>query len=347
MKKKADTRKIKLAGLLWIMAVILLYLIIYVAPGVTDIFVESYIAEYGTVEVEQEIDYLCVRNERVHTSDNTGSVKRLIEAGNLVRNNSKIASVGGMNYYSRIRGIVSYVYDGLEKTYSSETLYDIKQEDVTGTPSKGVEPHSVKSCASKTAEPGNPIYKIVDNSAWYFVGFLSAEELKPLTAGQSVRIRISENDKLTLPFRVLDIEAPEETGAESESADKEDGEESAEKTENEDAAEVEKKYRIILVCDRHYEDFDKLRFGKAKIITSRKTGIILESSSVVTEDGRKGVYVLNKYNNYVFTPISIIAETGDVTIVENRVFYDAASDTMVNTVKNYDSVKKGESENVN
>ena len=342
MKKKADARKIKLAIFLWILVVILLYFIIYVAPGVTSIFVESYIAEYGTIDVEQEIDYLCIRNERVHTADNTGSVTRLTDSGSLVRNNSKIMTVGGMKYYSRIRGVVSYVYDGLEKKYNSDKIGEIKLSDLTKPQSKDGEAHSVKPCASKEAEPGDAIYKIVDNSAWYLVSFLNAEELEPLAEGQSVRIRISEKDDFTMPFRVSEIEdfeqLEDETVTEEEdSSDEKPG----------DKAEDEKKYRIVFVCDRNYDNFDKLRYGRATLITSRKTGIILESSSVVTEEGQKGVYVLNKYNNYVFTPISVIAEIGDKIIVENRVYYDAASEKMINTVKNYDSIKKGDSGNVN
>jgi hypothetical protein len=60
------------------------------------------------------------------------------------------------------------------------------------------------------------------------------------------------------------------------------------------------------------------------------------------ETPTKGVYVKNKYNDYVFTPISIIAEVGDKTVVENRTFYDSENDKIISTVKNYDSIKKGD-----
>ena len=84
------------------------------------------------------------------------------------------------------------------------------------------------------------------------------------------------------------------------------------------------------------------------MIISQKTGIVLETSSISEEDGWKGVYVKNKYGNYVFTPISIIAEVGDKTVVESRTFYDKDSDKIISTVKNYDSIKKGDgSGNVN
>ena len=49
-----------------------------------------------------------------------------------------------------------------------------------------------------------------------------------------------------------------------------------------------------------------------------------------------------KYGEYIFTPISIIATVGDKTVVESRTYYDAKAKKMISTVKNYDSVKKGD-----
>ncbi|MBR5258662.1 MAG: hypothetical protein IKV51_06920, partial [Clostridia bacterium] len=77
-----------------------------------------------------------------------------------------------------------------------------------------------------------------------------------------------------------------------------------------------------------------------RIITAQKTGIILETGSIVEVDGQKGVYVVNKYGDYVFTPIRIISVVGDKTVVESHTFYDSETDTTYYTVNNYDSIKK-------
>ena len=241
MGKKASLSKIKLAALIWILTVGVLYFIIYIAPGVTDIFIESYIAEYGTIDVEHEIEYICVRNERIHTADNTGKVKRIIEAGNLVRNNSKIMSVGGMNYYSRIRGIVSYVYDNLEKKYSVDNLDDLKSRDIEVLKRRTDDDETaLKPCASETANVGDPIYKIVDNSVWYFVSFMTEDNLNELAEGRSVRIKIGEQDEMMMPFKTVFIERPEEN-----TDDSEIGEETEAADEEESMDTASKKYKVI------------------------------------------------------------------------------------------------------
>ena len=99
---------------------------------------------------------------------------------------------------------------------------------------------------------------------------------------------------------------------------------------------------MIFSCDRYYAKEDQLRYGTARVISRKVSGIVLDTSSIVEEEGYKGVYVKNKYNDYVFTRISIIEEIGDKTVVESRSFYDPEKDEMISTVKNYDSVKKGD-----
>ena len=150
-------------------------------------------------------------------------------------------------------------------------------------------------------------------------------------------------------------EAEQEGETESEAEDtpesgSDDTGESAEGegTEGEGTAEEPDLKQVIFSCDRFYENEDCLRYGTARVITRKVSGIILDTSSIVEEDGVKGVYVKNKYDEYVFTRIKIIDEVGDKTVVESRTFYDPETDEMVNTVKNYDSVKKGDgSEDVN
>ena len=45
------------------------YVIIYVVPQVSDIFVETYSAEYGTLQIKDETTCLLVRTEKTYTAD--------------------------------------------------------------------------------------------------------------------------------------------------------------------------------------------------------------------------------------------------------------------------------------
>jgi len=70
------------------------------------------------------------------------------------------------------------------------------------------------------------------------------------------------------------------------------------------------------------------------LIASNTSGIMLETDSIVEEDGRKGVYVVDKLGNYIFTPVQILDQEGNVTVVEKNYFYDAEG-RAVETVQNY------------
>ncbi|MBR6472231.1 MAG: HlyD family efflux transporter periplasmic adaptor subunit [Firmicutes bacterium] len=309
--------KFKIAAILFFLVIVALYLLIYVAPKFSDAFVETYTAELGTLDVDYKIDYLCVRNERIHTADNTGSITKRVKAGSLLRNNSRVLNVGGLEYHSQIRGVVSYYYDGLESKLTPEKLEKLKKSSLH--PKEDAE-YELKKCDSKNAEQGDVIFKIVDNSEWYLVTWLKRDAAMEIVQGKNVTIELDDADKTQLKFKVK--------------YNASDGVEKKKSNKN-------KKYKIIFSCDRYYSKFSRLRYGKARVITSQKTGIILETDSITKEDGQKGVYVKNKYGDYVFTPISIIAEVGDKTVVESRTYYDAKKEQMISTVKNYDSVKKG------
>ena len=95
---------------------------IYVVPKVSDIFVETYVAEYGSLQIGEESEALFVRNERLYTADGGGAIDRVISGGSLMRKGSRIVTVGGQGYYSGEKGIVSYFYDGLESVLTPDTM---------------------------------------------------------------------------------------------------------------------------------------------------------------------------------------------------------------------------------
>ncbi len=108
--------------LVYLLLCIVLYVCIYVVPKVSDIFVETYVAEYGSLQIGEESEALFVRNERLYTADGGGAIDRVISGGSLMRKGSRIVTVGGQGYYSGEKGIVSYFYDGLESVLTPDTM---------------------------------------------------------------------------------------------------------------------------------------------------------------------------------------------------------------------------------
>ena len=58
MEKKRTTKGTKRTIFLFLLILAALYVVIYVVPQVSDIFVETYSAEYGTLQIKEETDCL-------------------------------------------------------------------------------------------------------------------------------------------------------------------------------------------------------------------------------------------------------------------------------------------------
>lgn len=78
-------RKTKMGILLWAAAVIICMIIIYVLPSVAGVFDRSYVAQYGSVDVTDEVDAYIVRDETVYTAPSGGTINQLAKEGQLVR----------------------------------------------------------------------------------------------------------------------------------------------------------------------------------------------------------------------------------------------------------------------
>ena len=286
---------------------VILYVIIYVVPRVSGIFLETYTAEYGTLEVSQESSYMAVRDEKLYVSDNGGAVSRAAAQGRLMRKNSHIVDVGGVKHYSQQKGIVSYYYDGLEGVYTPENMQTITEADLELTDEEK-QTYAVRECSQGTVESGSPIFKIVDNKEWYLVCWLSAAEAEDIEAGRSITVEFVDGKQLKM--KVMQVNPQGQNR------------------------------QLILSCNRYYEKFDSIRSGTCRLIKSSKSGIIVDSDSIVEEDGQKGVYVMSKQlDEASFVPVKVLLSHGDKTVVEKNYFINVEGQK-VSTVENYDEILK-------
>ena len=278
-----------------------LYAYIYIVPSVSDIFVETYIAEYGTLEIGEETEFLVVRDERLYTADESGEVDRVVSAGKLMRKNSRIVTVGSTAYYSQNRGIVSYHYDGLETVYTAEDMANIGIKALNTKNDEGEEKNPVKECV-KTAQSGSPIFKIIDNKAWYVICWLESAKAEGMEPGKTMSVRFDDGTQLEMKVHQVNDQG--------------------------------KNKQLILSCNRDYKNFDRIRTGTCKLIKTSRNGILLESDSIIEQDGQTGVNVINKLGNAVFIPVKILAADGKTTVVESGVFRDSEGKP-VETINNY------------
>ena len=290
-------------------------MVIYIVPQVSDIFVETYTAEYGTLQVEDKTTCLFVRNETVYRADRSGSVNREVSRGRLMRSGAHIVSVADIAFYSDRKGLVSYYYDGLEETYTPETMENLRSSVLTSI--KDSEGHQVQKAPKETAAAGDVIFKIVDNQKWYLVCWIDRDAAERYRDGAAVTVEFPPEKEGGEPVRIeMAVEGLQPQSGETE---------------------------VILGCNRYYEEFDRHRILDCSLITSNTSGILLETESIVEEEGQKGVYVVDKLGDYHFTPVRILDQDGSVTVVEKNYFYDAEGNS-VKTVKNYDEILRPQPE---
>ena len=214
--------------------------LIYVVPKVSDIFVETYVAEYGSLQIGEESEALFVRNERLYTADGGGAIDRVISGGSLMRKGSRIVTVGGQGYYSGEKGIVSYFYDGLESVLTPDTMATADSsflQKVKQKPQEGEPDYSLRKCVSETASRGDAIFKIVDNSQWYIICWLAKDKAEAY----------QENSTMLVDF--LEGEAPLKMKVSSVTLQGD-------------------KLQVILSCNRFYTNFQKYRTKACKLIRS-------------------------------------------------------------------------------
>lgn len=298
MKKKKLNLTTKKGLIIFLALFIILYLIIYIVPKVFDIFTQTYIAEYGTLEVKEDAQCLFVRNEEVYTASSSGTVERLADDGQLVRTGTTVVKLAGNEQTCSMRGIVSYRYDGYEDRLTVEDLQNLQSSALDEYRESG----SQVTDAPTSAEAGDVMFKIIDTSKWYLVCWLGEDEAATFTEGRDVTVRIDDNTELTMTVDSI--------------------------------TQQDSEYRMILSCNRSYEDIDKYRIKECEIVASAYSGIILENSSITEVDGVQGVYVVDKFGQQNFTPVKVLSSQGGKSVVERNFYQDAEGNT-VTTVSTY------------
>ena len=304
MKKAKINFTAKKGLIVFFILFILLYTIIYIVPTVFDIFTQTYIAEYGTLEVKEEATCVFVRDEKVYKAQSSGKVERKAESGDLLRSGEVVAALGGQDQINDMRGIVSYRYDGYEDRLNSENMTQLEKSFISEYKEAG---SAVHDAATGTAEAGDVLFKMIDNSSWYLVCWMSEEKASIFTEGSSVSAKMDEADQI--PMSVESIVKQGDS------------------------------VQIILSCNRTYKDFDLYRIRTCELVASAYSGIILNSDSIVEEDGVKGVYVVDKFNNENFVPVNVLSSQEGKTVVEKNFFHDQEGNR-VETISAYDEILK-------
>lgn len=319
--KKAN----KLAAVVFVLAVAVLYVIIYAVPNVTGALTRTEILQYGNLKVMDDVTCYFVRTEKVYSAAHSGVINYYFGDGIQVKTGTRILELTSStpetgvesqykdiitrlgndgaqlyNCISEFNGLTSYYIDGYENYFTPETMRSLRYEEVSQ-----LDPVPVNVTRESTLKD-EPLYKICDNGLWYIICWVDT--------GNVPKYKVDSNVAVNLPLGPIKATVT-------------------------DIVENGDKWLIILKTNRYYEDFTKIRKVEATIVTSDYNGIIIPNESITTSDGAIGVYVKSKSGEFRFDPVKIITTDGKHSLVEVSYYYDDAGNK-VDTVDIYDELLK-------
>jgi hypothetical protein len=99
-----------------------------------------------------------------------------------------------------------------------------------------------------------------------------------------------------------------------------------------------KNTRITLTCKTFFDGFLEIRNLDTKVTVESAEGLVLEDGSIVeAPDGKRGVFVINKLGEHVFTPVKAKADDGTKCVVFSDIYVDDEGN-YVETIGTYDEV---------
>lgn len=383
IRKELFSRKWIVAFLVYIGLIAICCIAVYAVPSVKGILERTYIAEYGKVDVKDEVSAFIVRDETVYVAKHASEIKRLAEPNKLVKSGARVVELTpeegaeavaaaeaeamteaeaaeaakaaeeaqaaedgaaetaegeavpeetvesieeGTNpgRYTRIMseladtavltedgitreaGYVSYYVDGAEAKLTTDTFGSLSKKDLKSLSGKRALQTPEHHCGK-----GYPIFKIVKNSKWYLVYYLSNKEAEKYYEGETVDIDVN-GEPVTVS--VHSIEQGTKTS------------------------------KITLTCKTFFDGFLEERRLDTKVTVSSAQGLVLEDASIVeAPDGKRGVFVKNKLGEHVFTPVSVKADDGVKCVVYSDIYVDADGN-FVETIGTYDEIVASPSE---
>ena len=201
---------------------------------------------------------------------------------------------------TRTAGYVSYYVDGAEARLSTKAIESLNRSDL-----KDLTGRKAVKVPSKRCGQDYPVFKIVRNRKWYLVYYLKKEDAAKYTQGETVYIEVNDEN---VPVTVREV--------------RDEG----------------KNTRITLTCKTFFDGFLEIRSLDTKVTVESAEGLVLEDGSIVdAPDGKRGVFVVNKLGQHVFTPVRTKADDGTKCVVYSDIYVDEGGN-YVETIGTYDEI---------
>ena len=324
--------------LIYILAVLVLGIFIYLVPMVTDAFDSTTVLEEGIIQVSEEADCYFVRHETVYEAGTAGTVEYKIKEGTHIRtgtilanfkadesDNSEVmaarskyadiienvgdAAVRTKSFEAKSSGVISYWADGYEASLTPQNMGNLSRDKAQEITAKPVE---LKQSPVRKTEP---VLKICDNDNWYIICWVESASIANYEVGNKVSI--------TLPAGTVDMKIKSIT---------QDGD----------------YWKLIFWSNNYYEEFAKSRVEEGLIMSRYYEGLKTETGNIITyvdEDTKEKTLVvlkMQKNGDLGIVPVKVRANDGEFSILEEGSFVDEKG-ILHNTVNMYDEILKNPS----
>ncbi|MCR5033879.1 MAG: HlyD family efflux transporter periplasmic adaptor subunit [Clostridia bacterium] len=319
------SKKTRRILVLYLAVLVLLYIVIFQMPKMSDKFETTQVLENGTLEVSCEAEGYIVKDEAICVCSKTGTISYRVEDGTVVKKETKIESIEETDSekeseikgkYQKlldqlkgydllmqsstapISGVFSMSMDGNEKYFRIDNLDKIKKETVEDLSMKQVDLQREK------VNQGEPVFKISNDDAWYIVTWVEKADARKYEEGEKVRITIGDS---TLDAKVRTI--------------KRDGE----------------FFKMVFYLNVYYEDFCSARKVDMTVVQSNTMGVIVDNECIIEKHGQKGVYVKTKDGDTYFRPIKVKITDGKQSVIYESIYVNDKYE-QVETVRVYQEV---------
>jgi putative membrane fusion protein len=188
------------------------------------------------------------------------------------------------NLNAPAEGILTYNIDGYEDYLTIDNIYNLNYEELAAIT---FAPQSVKS---ERVDADTPIFKLVDQSTYYFVVEVEADVAATYQAGKHVSVEAGD---LTMDGEIFDVFS---NGA-----------------------------GTVAVIRLHEANdiFYSKRHVACTVINENYKGLKIYVDTIVNLDGRIGVYRVMTDRRLQFVPIEVIGYDDDFAIIQSEQFYQS------------------------
>jgi len=194
--------------------------------------------------------------------------------------------------------IISYNLDGFETILTVDNIYDLDYVALMDEPINSI------SMIKSQIEVSQPAFKLVDQSTFYLAVIIENDEADTFKNMGELSVRI--NDTL-IPGFVYDV-----------------------------FSSGDKSVAVVRVNDYEAYLYDQ-RKVTCDLIKDNYKGLKIHIDSIVSIEGRIGVYVVDDSRKLKFTPVKVLGYDDAYAVVQNEQFYDKDYG-IVRSVSIYDEI---------